>query len=331
MKLVTYFDAEGRLRTGVVSSDETSVIDLVVAAESCGDVNVALFESMLRMLDDFDVAKAFAIRASQSADSLPSDAMLPLNELRLAAPLPRPRSLRDCLAFERHLIQCMRTVARWKSRPVAALDAGLERMFGRGFLRPSSVWYRQPIYYKGNPGSVVGHEAEVRWPSLTQKLDFELEFAIVIGRGGVNIPASRAREHIAGFVLFNDFSARDIQFDEMAGRLGPAKSKDFDTGNALGPWLVTVDSVPDALQLRVRVNGEEWGCGSSADMHFSMEEIVEYISRDETLFPGDVIGSGTVPGCCGLELDRWIQPGDVVELEADGIGVLRNKVVRVSG
>ncbi len=256
MKLVTYFDAESRLRTGVVSSDDTSVIDLLIAADSLGDVDAGLFESMLRMLDDFDVAKAFATRAVESAGRLPSCAVLPLSEVRLAAPLPRPRSLRDCLAFERPLIQCMRTVARWKSRPVAALDAGLERMFGRGFLRPSSVWYRQPIYYKGNSGSVVGHEAEVCWPSFTQKLDFELEFAIVVGRGGVNIPASQAREHIAGFVLFNDFSARDVQFDEMAGRLGPAKSKDFDTGNALGPWLVTTDSVPDPLELRVRVNDE---------------------------------------------------------------------------
>lgn len=330
MKLVTYFDAEGGPRTGVLSSDETSVIDLVSAVESLGDSDADLFGSMLRMLDDFDVAKTFAERATESVNSLPPDAVLPLSGLRLAAPLPRPRSLRDCLAFERHLIQCMRTVARWKSRPVAALDAGFERMFGRGFLRPGSVWYRQPIYYKGNPGSVVGHEAEVRWPSFTEKLDFELEFAIVIGRGGVNIPASQAREHIAGFVLFNDFSARDIQFDEMSGRLGPAKSKDFDTGNVLGPWLVTTDAVPDPLELRVRVNGEEWGRGSSADMHFSFEEIVEYISRDETLFPGDVIGSGTVPGCCGLELDRWIQPGDVVELEADGLGVLRNRIAGVS-
>ncbi len=331
MKLVTYFDADAQPRTGVLSSDEMSVLDLTQAAESLGDVSVELFESMQRMLDDFDAAKSFAARAVDTADSLPPKAVLPLSGIRLAAPLPRPRSLRDCLAFERHLIGCMRTVAKWKSRPLAALDAGLERLVGRGFLRPPDVWYRRPVYYKGNPGSVVGHEAAVCWPSFTQKLDFELEFAIVIGRGGVNIPASRAREHIAGFVLFNDFSARDIQLDEMAGKLGPAKSKDFDTGNALGPWLVTTDSVPETLQLRVRVNGEEWGRGCSADMQFSMEEIVEYISRDETLFPGDVIGSGTVPGCCGLELDRGIQPGDVVELEADGIGVLRNRVVGVSG
>lgn len=326
MKLVTYFDAGGQPRTGVVTEDERAVIDLVAAAETLGDVNAALFQSMQQMLDSFDAARDSAARVREDAARLPESVVLPLSDLRLAAPLPRPKSIRDCLAFERHYIQCMRTVARWKSRPLAALDAGLERVFGRGFLRPPDVWYRRSIYYKGNPGSVVGHGAEVRWPSFTQRLDFELEFAVVIGRGGVNIPASQAREHIAGFVLFNDFSARDLQFDEMAGKLGPAKSKDFDTGNAIGPWLVTTDSVPDPLTLCVRVNGDEWGSGSSADMQFSIEDIIEYISRDETLFPGDVIGSGTVPGCCGLELDRWIQPGDVIELEADGIGVLRNQI-----
>ncbi|MBI1314474.1 fumarylacetoacetate hydrolase family protein [bacterium] len=328
MKFVTYFDGENLPRTGVLTADEEAVIDLVAAAESLGVGDASLLQSMQQMLDSFDVAFEVAVRIFESRHRLPPTVVLPLGDLRLAAPLPRPRSLRDCLAFERHLIQCMRTVAKWKSWSLAAFDTGLERVFGHGFLRPPDVWYRRPIYYKGNPASVVGHDAEVRWPPFTQRLDFELEFAVVIGRGGVNIPASRAREHIAGFTLFNDFSARDIQFDEMAGKLGPAKSKDFDTGNAFGPWLVTTESVPDPLTLRVRVNGEEWGCGTSADMHFSMEEIVEYISRDETLFPGDVIGSGTVPGCCGLELDRWIKPGDIVELEADGIGVLRNRIVR---
>ena len=110
-------------------------------------------------------------------------------------------------------------------------------------------------------------------------------------------------------------------------RLGPAKSKDFDTGNAIGPWLVTPDEVSDEITLRACVNGEEWSCGSSSEMHFSFAEIIEYISRDETLYPGDFIGSGTVPGGCGLELDRWLQPGDTVELEAEPLGILRNRVV----
>lgn len=209
------------------------------------------------------------------------------------------------------------------------LETGQEA-FGRGFLRPPPVWYERPVYYKGNPNSVVGNEADIQWPSFSTRLDFELEFGIFIGKEGRDIPASKAKEHIAGFSLFNDFSARDTQAAEMTGRLGPAKSKDFDTGNAIGPWLVTPDEVPDEITLRARVNGEEWNSGASSDMHFSFAEIIEYISRDETLYPGDFIGSGTVPGGCGLELDRWLQPGDVVELEADELGVLRNRVIRPS-
>jgi 2-keto-4-pentenoate hydratase/2-oxohepta-3-ene-1,7-dioic acid hydratase in catechol pathway len=204
----------------------------------------------------------------------------------------------------------------------------MERLFGRGFLRPPPVWYERPIYYKGNPNSVVGHDADIQWPSFSKRLDFELEFGIFIGKAGRNIPASKANEYIAGYSLFNDFSARDTQAAEMAGRLGPAKSKDFDTGNAIGPWLVTPEEVPGEITLRARINGEEWSSGSSSEMHFSFPEIIEYISRDETLYPGDFIGSGTVPGGCGLELDRWLQPGDIVELEADSLGVLRNRIVR---
>jgi 2-keto-4-pentenoate hydratase/2-oxohepta-3-ene-1,7-dioic acid hydratase in catechol pathway len=116
---------------------------------------------------------------------------------------------------------------------------------------------------------------------------------------------------------------------EMAGRLGPAKSKDFDTGNALGAFLVTPDEVPDpyALAMRARVNGEEWSSGNSSRMHFTFEQIIASISEDETLYPGDFIGSGTVPGGCGFELDRWLKPGDVVELEVESLGVLRNRIV----
>ena len=144
------------------------------------------------------------------------------------------------------------------------------------------------------------------------------------------VPRERAREHIAGYTVFNDFSARDAQMREMAGRLGPAKGKDFDTGNAMGPFLVTTDEVPDpyALTMVARVNGEEWSRGRSGEMHHRFEDIIAHVSRDETLHPGEFIGSGTVGNGCGLELDRWIAPGDVVELEVEGLGVLRNRVVK---
>lgn len=217
-----------------------------------------------------------------------------------------------------------------KFPPLAWLDRGCERTFGRGFLRPPKVWYEQPVYYKGNPDGVVGHGADVIWPSYTERLDFELELGVFIGKRGKNIPEGRAGEYIAGYAIFNDYSARDVQLAEMAGRLGPAKGKDLDTGNAIGPWLVTPDEVPDPydLPMTARVNGEVWCGSSSRHMHYSLAEIIAYISRDETLHPGDFIASGTCPGGCGLELDRWLAPGDVVELEVEKLGLLRNRVVR---
>jgi 2-keto-4-pentenoate hydratase/2-oxohepta-3-ene-1,7-dioic acid hydratase in catechol pathway len=328
MKLVTFTEGDGA-KTGVITSSGSGIVDLLAAAQHFADEQPEMLASTMAMLEAgeeaFDLARDL-VKESEADGS--SESIIPLNDVTLLSPVPRPRSIRDCLAFERHLIQATRTIASWKAPTLASLDRGMERLFGKGFLRPPPVWYERPIYYKGNANSVVGNDADVRWPSFSKRLDFELEFGIFIGKEGCNIPASKAAEHIAGYSLFNDFSARDTQAAEMTGRLGPAKSKDFDTGNAIGPWLVTPDEVPDEITLRVRVNGEEWSCGSSSEMHFSFPEIIEYISRDETLYPGDFIGSGTVPGGCGLELDRWLKPGDIVELEAEPLGILRNRVIR---
>jgi 2-keto-4-pentenoate hydratase/2-oxohepta-3-ene-1,7-dioic acid hydratase in catechol pathway len=326
MKIVTFSRGDDP-KTGVITLSGAGLVDLQAAAQHFADEQPQMLASTMAMLEAgeeaFDLARDLAKESESDGNS---DSIIPLSEVTLLAPVPRPRSIRDCLAFERHLIQATRTIASWKAPTLVLLDRGMERLFGKGFLRPPPVWYERPIYYKGNPNSVVGHEADVRWPSFSKRLDFELEFGIFIGKEGRNIPVSKVKEYIAGYSLFNDFSARDTQAEEMTGRLGPAKSKDFDTGNAIGPWLVTPDEVPDEITLRARVNGEEWSCGSSSEMHFSFAEIIEYISRDETLYPGDFIGSGTVPGGCGLELDRWLQPGDTVELEAEPLGILRNRV-----
>ena len=156
-----------------------------------------------------------------------------LDEVRLLAPLPRPNSLRDCLAFEEHLKNSM------KGREIPA------------------VWYEIPIYYKGNPDTVAGPDDDVEWPSYTQLLDSELEFAAVIGKPGRDIAKEDAWGHIAGYTIFNDVSARDIQLKEMQGMLGPAKGKDMDGGNVLGPVLVTGDewSPLDGHEMIARVNG----------------------------------------------------------------------------
>ncbi|MCP9473430.1 MAG: fumarylacetoacetate hydrolase family protein, partial [Nitrospira sp.] len=188
-----------------------------------------------------------------------------------------------------------------------------------------------PVYYKGNHRSIIGPEDLLPWPLDTAKLDYELELACIIGRQGRDVSEREAEDYIAGYTIMNDFSARDIQFQEMACRLGPAKGKDFAT--ALGPCLVTRDEIADlgALPMIARVNGEEWSRGRFGTIHWSFSQMIAHVSRGETIYPGDVFGSGTVGGGCGLELDRYLKPGDVVELEIQPIGVLRTRVVGAPG
>jgi 2-keto-4-pentenoate hydratase/2-oxohepta-3-ene-1,7-dioic acid hydratase in catechol pathway len=226
--------------------------------------------------------------------------------VRLRPPLPEPPSVRDFYAFEAHV------------------KKGFEK---RGEPMPPE-WYEIPVFYTSGRQNIIGTEDDVLWPSFTEKFDYELEIALVIGRTGRNIPAERAGEYIAGFTVMNDFSARDIQRREMRVRLGPAKGKDWCT--AMGPVLVTPDEIGDPynLTMTTRVNGEEWSRGNTSSLHWKFEQMIEFLSQDQTIHPGDVLGSGTVGTGCGLELDRWVRPGDVMELEIEKIGILRNRVVR---
>ena len=318
MRLVSFRSgADGAARFGALADDET-IVDL----SATGSPRLA---DALAFLDGGDAAREEAETAlSRRAD------VHRVADVTLLAPVPRPRSIRDFMAFEKHILQATRTVTGWHFKPLVVLDRWVRRLGGRGMIKVSKVWYEQPVYYKSNPFSVVGPEADVRMPSYTSKFDYELELGIFIGKEGRDIPAERAREHIAGYTIFNDFSARDAQMREITGRLGPAKGKDFDTGNVLGPWLVTPDEIPDpyALTMVARVNGEEWSRGTTGDMHYTFEQIIEHASRDETLHPGEFIGSGTVGDGCGLEFDRYLNAGDVVELEVDRLGTLRNRVTQ---
>lgn len=228
---------------------------------------------------------------------------VPADGVRLRAPLPRPNSIRDFMVVEEHV-----------------RNSGLE---------VPDVWYEIPVYYKGNADAVFGAGDAIRWPAYTEKLDYELELAAVIGRGsqGRAVSVDEAPAYIAGYTLFNDWSARDIQMREMKVGLGPGLGKDF--ANSFGPCLVTADEIdPQAVRLQARVNGEVWSDGTQGAMQFSFAQIVSHLSQEQPLIPGDVLGSGTVGRGCGLELNRWIAPGDLVELEADVIGTLANRVVR---
>lgn len=188
-------------------------------------------------------------------------------------------------------------------------------------------WYEMPVYYKGATTGFIGNDATIPWPSFSQQLDYELELAVVIGRDGKNIKAKDIYQHILGFTILNDVSARDIQRKEMQVRLGPAKGKDW--CSVLGPVIVTPDEFgfkdPDLL-MTAAVNGVEWSRGRSGEAKWSWGEMIEHLTKDEWLRATDVLGSGTVGNGCGLELDKWIQPGDVVELEIEKIGKLKNLV-----
>jgi len=224
-------------------------------------------------------------------------------DVNLLAPMPRPNSLRDFMTFEEHV----------------------KNGFASYGEEIPEGWYEYPISYKGNPDAVVEPNETVDWPPFTDKLDFELELAAVIGKEGRNIPAEEASKYIAGFTVFNDFTARDIQANEQAVGFGPTKGKDF--ANGLGPYLVTPDEFDvSAAEMVGKVNGDEWVRGTSGDMYYSFEEMIEYISWGQTIYPGDIYGSGTIPYGCGKGLDRWIEPGDRIEFEVDGIGVLSHTI-----
>jgi 2-keto-4-pentenoate hydratase/2-oxohepta-3-ene-1,7-dioic acid hydratase in catechol pathway len=228
----------------------------------------------------------------------------PVPDAVLRAPL-RPRTLRDFLAFEGHLLNAFKNLGRE--------------------IPPE--WYEVPAYYKGLPDTVIGPEEQIPWPSYSDQLDHELELAAVIGRPGRDIPAGRALDHVFGYTLWNDMSARDVQRRELPVGMGPCKAKDWDGSNVLGPCIATPDEIdPTDVRLTVRVNGERWGGDTTAHMHHTFAEMIAYASRDLTLRPGEVLGSGTAATGSGLELDRWLSPGDVIEMEAEGIGVLRNTI-----
>ena len=310
MKLAT-FTRGGHKSIGVVDAGRGQILDLGKASELAWGQRNPAFANMLALIDS---AAPGLETARKLAAQWPAAASLPLNDVRLLAPLPEPRQMRDCLTFELHL---RNAIAQSEKR------TGVKRPF-------PEVWYKQPIYYKCNRFAVTGPETDIVWPAYSEWMDYELELACIIGKTGKDIRPDHAMEHIFGFTIFNDFSARDAQMAEMAGQLGPAKGKDFDNANVLGPWIVTLDEIgdPHALKMDARVNGERWGGGNSRDMHHKWPAILAHISQGETLYAGEVIGSGTVGTGCGLELGRQLQTGDVVELEIEKIGVLRNKVVR---
>lgn len=303
MKVVTFETAESP-RVGLILEDGR-VLDLQAAAQALGGQvelgdpsvftdTISLFGAGRAGLDD---ARRVLDGAMSALDSEQLQAAVMVAP-RLLAPVPRPPRVRDYLTSVQH--------AKKLNMPVQALE-------------------QMPVCYQGNHLDVLGPDAEIPWPAYTDQLDYELEPAFVVGAAGRDVPVAEALSHIVGVTLFNDVSARDIQALEMSSLVGPSKGKHF--ANVVGPCVATLDEVEiDAWQLESRVNGEVWGAPKHWSADYGIAEVLSWASWQQDLFPGEVIALGTVGQGCGVEIGRWIQPGDVIELEMAGVGILRNVV-----
>jgi len=300
-------------RLVAVHPDEARVVDLATAEQArlrragatsaaARRVASALFPSSMSAA--IAAGPAFLEAAERADIDAGADASLPMADVEWAAALDPP-VIRDSLTFPLHMKQYG------------------ERL---GVGPPNPQLFKTPGYFKGSTGVVFGHDEVIPYPAFAERIDYELELGFVVGGQGHNLTPDQARELLFGLTIFNDFSARDIQAREMGMGMGPQKCKDFAFG--IGPWITTIGDpqLPplDQLSMRVRVNGEEWATGVSEGMIYSAAELIAYVSIGDVVQPGDVIGSGTVGNGSALELGRHLRPGDVVELEIDGVGVLRN-------
>ena len=300
MKLLTY-DTESGPHCGVMhNNDVVDVSALIGATQALPDVR-ALLE-----LSDFPIDRVRDALANNGTAP-----RVPLADVSLRSPILQPPTVRDFIVYEEHASS-------------------------QGTRQPHEVWYRMPVFYFSNPLCIYGTDAQIPYPSASQQYDYELEIGCVIGREGSNVAAADALDYVAGFTIFNDWSARDLQGDEMAFGLGPAKGKD--TASSLGPWLVTMDEMAPylkegrlLLKCEVKVNGASWlSNGAAQDAYYTFGDMIERASKDSRIVPGDVIGSGTVGGGSireairkGYEKARFLEPGDVIEHHVEGIGVLR--------
>jgi fumarylacetoacetate (FAA) hydrolase len=322
MKLVTYKSGASTPRSGLLVGDRLdTIVDLErglahVGSKVQGATVLALVEA-----GDPGLCGARDVLAAYADGKLPSGVSVPLSSATLLAPIPRPPSMRDGYAFRQHV-------------ETARRNRGLEMI---------PEFDQFPVFYFTNHQAVVGPGPVMVRPRHLERLDFELEAAIVIGKEARDVAAKDADAIIFGMTIMNDFSARVLQMDEMKLSLGPAKGKDFATG--LGPWLVTMDELAPAtkasnvgskfdLGMRAFVNGVQVSNGNVIDMTWTFAQILERAAYGVTLYPGDVIGSGTCGTGCFLELngskitkDQWLQRGDVVALEIDRLGRLENTIV----
>ncbi len=281
--------------------------------------NIRISEDMVSFLDGGELSiqaaketEKFFLKLIKNNENMmgPNGEQILYNhqEAKLIEPITYPRYIVDFMTFETHYKQ------------------SLEK------LTDYSLWKKYPIGYKKNPSSIIGPNDPIIFPSsITKWLDFEVEFGIVLGKKGKDINIADAGDYIAGFTTFNDISARDIEIPEVLLRLGPFKSKDFDTAGPMGPCIVTSDEIgdPHNLEMELRVNGHVMQKGNTKDMNWSVYELIAYTSKDQTLYPGTLLLSGN-PGRLedkSIQRKERLRIGDVLEAEIEKIGILRNEIV----
>jgi 2-keto-4-pentenoate hydratase/2-oxohepta-3-ene-1,7-dioic acid hydratase in catechol pathway len=305
MRFVTFEKSDGTVRSGVLVESKL-VVDMHKATN--GKLPGDMIEFLRQSEGNLKIAQDL-LQLSYG-----DIGVYPLNEVRLLAPLPNPKSFRDFYAFEQHVKSSREN---------------------RG-LKMIPEWYQVPVFYFSNHLAIKGPEDKISKPIECNWLDYELEVACIIGKQGRNITAEEAENYIFGYCILNDWSARDLQRMEMKVGLGPAKGKDFAT--SIGPWILTKEEMDPLrcgkgfdVSMKASINGIPLSKGNLKDIYYSFGEMIERASAGVTLYPGEIIGSGTVgTGCIlelGTEVHRWLQPGDVVELEIDKLGVLKNSIV----
>ena len=330
MKLVTFTRANGggSPRVGAFIKGDAQIVDLQEAHQAGWKQDSPYLAGVLALLEGGPSALDLAYETVKLAETSNAH-MVGRDTVELLAPIPDLPQIRDFLCFEKHLLQGFAAARKVRAQDAPDPEAALREMDEKGILAVPQTWYDRPIFYHPNRLNVVGTGTDIQWPTYSKQLDFELEFGCFIGKKGKDIPRDQARDHIAGYAIFNDISARDEQMKEMPGQLGPGKGKTFDTANVIGPCLVTADELEDPynLEMVVRVDGEEWGRGNTSEMHWKLEDCIAHVARSETLHTGEFLGSGTVGNGCGLEQMRFLQPNNVVEMEIEGIGIIRNRIV----
>ncbi|TDL35258.1 fumarylacetoacetate hydrolase family protein [Jeotgalibacillus sp. S-D1] len=309
MKLITFLLPSGEEKAGWISQNEFAVDMHEVSSKG-------LPESIIDLVAKWSYFKPMFSQYENISPDLPG--VYNLDQVQLLAPIPKPVSIRDFYAFEDHV-------------KTARANRGLEIV---------EEWYKFPVFYFTNHLAVKGPNDFIPIPKGCKALDYELEIACVIGKEGRNISVQNAEQHILGFCIMNDWSARDFQKEEMKVGLGPAKGKDFAT--SFGPFIATVDELTEfkkdqhyRLNMAAYVNGKHLSNGNTEDLYYTFSEMIERASAGVTLYPGEVIGSGTVgTGCIlelGTEVQDWLKKGDEVALSIDGLGTLVNIIGEEGG